>query len=311
VERYSTAGDDGDRPYGSGCGGVVWLLLERRATAGPALSAMQHAFHRRVPMGVATILEGNRMGQRAFAGLDVNAAARGEVETDPLRELAELALENRAPVESELAIDGAAARAWADFKPVRPGLWILGAGDDAQPMLRIAKELGWYVGVADGRSHLATRQRFPLADEIHVVCNDEPISGQASSVPAALANLRAEDAAVVMSHSFDQDARALALLHGLTSPPAYVGVLGPRRRTRELLLEAAHLMNLPSGSALTSQEGIENWLGKLHAPTGLDLGATSPETIALSIVVEIQKSLTSATARPLHEMRASEPVDVR
>ena len=44
IQRYSTADDDGDRPYGSGCGGVVFLLLERRATAGPLLAALEKAF---------------------------------------------------------------------------------------------------------------------------------------------------------------------------------------------------------------------------------------------------------------------------
>ena len=51
VERYSTAEDDGDMPYGSGCGGVVYLLLERRATAVPLLTALEAAFRGRVAIG--------------------------------------------------------------------------------------------------------------------------------------------------------------------------------------------------------------------------------------------------------------------
>jgi len=69
VQRYSTAEEDGNRPFGSGCGGVVSLLLERRATAGSFLTAMAQAFDRRVPMAVATVLDGPQIGRRAFAGL--------------------------------------------------------------------------------------------------------------------------------------------------------------------------------------------------------------------------------------------------
>src|SRR6266568_2559571 len=59
VERYSTMEDDGDKPYGSGCGGVVYLLLERRATGAPLLTALEQAYHHRAPLAIATILEGS------------------------------------------------------------------------------------------------------------------------------------------------------------------------------------------------------------------------------------------------------------
>src|SRR5580658_4109103 len=69
IQRYTTAEEDGDRPYGSGCGGVIFLLLERRATAGPLLAALGQAFDRRVPLAVAAVLEGRQLARRAFAGL--------------------------------------------------------------------------------------------------------------------------------------------------------------------------------------------------------------------------------------------------
>ena len=46
------------------------------------------------------------------------------------------------------------------------GWWIFGAGDDAKPLLRLARELGWFVAVADGRRHLATSERFAAADKV-------------------------------------------------------------------------------------------------------------------------------------------------
>ena len=122
-----------------------------------------------------------------------------------------------------------------------------------------------------------------------------------------LANLRLQDAAVVMSHSFEQDSSALASLLALDAGPAYIGVLGPQRRTRELLAEAARLLNLSADPDSSNIAWVERWLAELHAPTGLDLGAESPETIALSVVTEIQKSLTGATALPLSEVRGAPP----
>jgi xanthine/CO dehydrogenase XdhC/CoxF family maturation factor len=308
IQRYSTVEEDGDRPYGSGCGGLVWLLLERRPTAAPLLNALEQAFRRRVPIAVATILEGEQMGRRALAGLGPGQMVDPSFRvSDPLQSLAELALASRGPTETRLSLDGAEVRIWTDFRPARPGLWIFGAGDDAQPLLELGKALGWYVTVADGRSQLATPERFASADETHVLPSGEMHMIQSAGKPSVLANLRRQDAAVVMSHSFKQDSRALASLLALDVGPAYVGVLGPQRRTRELLAEAARLLNLSADSNSSNSAWVERRLAELHAPTGLDLGAESPETIALSVVTEIQKSLTGATALPLSEVRGAAP----
>jgi xanthine/CO dehydrogenase XdhC/CoxF family maturation factor len=104
-----------------------------------------------------------------------------------------------------------------------------------------------------------------------------------------------------MSHSFEQDSRVLAALLAGAVRVGYLGVLGPQRRTRELLAEAAALSGIAQERVA---EQIEEWLTQLHAPTGLDLGAESPETIAFSVLAEIQKVLTQATALPLREVRA-------
>jgi len=315
VQRYSTAEEDGERPYGSGCGGVVSLLLERRATAGLLLAALQQAFDRRAPLAVATVLEGEQIGRRAFGGLEGGPPAGIQVVEDRLQELAERARASRKSIEEQISAGGIEARVWVDFRPARPGLWIFGAGDDAQPLLHLGKELGWFVAVADGRSQLAARERFPLADEVRVLPIGELPAIQSASQPAGqfgsrdsgsatpIGNLLAQDAAVVMSHSFEQDARILAALLALDSPPAYIGVLGPQRRTRELLAEGARLRGLPSEPASAAAAQVERWLARLHSPMGLDLGAESPETIAFSVLAEIQKCLAGATALPLREVR--------
>ncbi len=311
VKRYSTAEEDGERPFGSGCGGVVSLLLERRATAGPLLAALQYAFDRRTPLAVATVLEGEQIGRRAFSGLENDPSENGQAGGDPLEELAERALASGKSIEGKISAGGTEARVWVDYRPARPGLWIFGAGDDAQPLLRLAKALGWFVAVADGRSHLATRERFALADEVRILPIGElpalhptrPSASQPAASALVLGDLLPQDAAAVMSHSFEQDARILAALLALGAPPAYIGVLGPQRRTRELLAEAARLHGMPTEAASAAAAQVERWLARLYSPMGLDLGAESPETIAFSVLAEVQKCLTGATALPLRKVR--------
>jgi xanthine dehydrogenase accessory factor len=291
VERYSTAADDGEMPYGSGCGGVVSILLERKSTAAPLLAAMETAFHARIPLAIATVLEGPRIGTRAFSPGETAGAAELQV-------LAARGLARRASFEQRVGFDAESQRVWVDYRSARPGLWIFGAGDDAKPLLAFARELGWFVAVADGRAHLATRSRFAEADTVNTL----PIADLPGNAPGIVSPLPT-DACVLMTHSFEQDARILASLLALSAPPAYIGVLGPQRRTHELLQECARLLGFPA-----TDNRIDHWMDQFHAPTGLDLGAASPATIALSILAEIQKTLTAATGRPLREVRATREI---
>ncbi|MDE3202244.1 MAG: XdhC family protein [Acidobacteriota bacterium] len=289
VESYSTVADDGEMPYGSGCGGTVHLLLERSQTADAALTAMAEAFAARVPLAMATVLEGSAGAQRAF--LDAYGSASG---MESLHSFARHAMEARGSFESKVELESGPSRVWSIYLPARVGLWIFSAGDDAKPLAQIARELGWWVSVVDGRSHLATPARFPMAHQVRVA--------PSSALPQAASSYfapHAGDAAVVMTHSFEQDAHFVASLLAAEVRPGYIGVLGPQRRTRELLEEGARLLNLHPSEART-----ESWLDALHAPTGLDLQAETPAAIALSILAEIQKVLKCGTAQPLREVRA-------
>lgn len=306
VRAYSTHEDDGDLPYGSGCGGVVHILLERRATAAPLLRALEIAFHAHVPLAIATVLAGAQRGKHAFAGLPETKGqaflpiancvpgAADSLEFQ-LAELAENALDQCSAIDSTLQVGEESMRVWVDYCAARPGLWIFGAGDDVKPLVTQARTLGWFISVADGRSHLATRERFAEADAVRVL----PVSEFPDAAREHF-DLRRSDAAVLMTHSFEQDARILASLLAMPVSPAYIGVLGPQRRTRELLANAARLLDL-----VPSEHLVESWLEQLHAPVGIDLGADAPATIALSILAEIQKTITAATALPLKQVRGA------
>jgi xanthine dehydrogenase accessory factor len=149
--------------------------------------------------------------------------------------------------------------------PIQPprGILILGAGPDTIPLVEIASMLGWHVTVLDHRPAYAKAEKFPRA---------RAVQQQPASQLGQLLQERTFDAAVVMSHHLVSDELYLRQL--AQSEIAYVGLLGPAPRRARLLTQLG--------------EHAEPLAGRLHGPIGLDLGADSPETIALAIVAEIQ-----------------------
>lgn len=157
------------------------------------------------------------------------------------------------------------------YSPLKPvsRLLVLGAGIDAVPVVGIASELGWRVSVADHRPAYLDNKEFAGAESTVLV------------VPSELARdfkLENFDAVIVMSHHFRTDQVYLAQLAESAIP--YIGVLGPPAR-KERLLEALG----ESGNRLAKH---------LKGPVGLDIGADSPESIALSLIAEIHAVLKGA-----------------
>ena len=104
-----------------------------------------------------------------------------------------------------------------------------------------------------------------------------------------------------MTHSLQQDTQILDRL--LKKEFAYLGVLGPRRRTTEILLTLAGNLNLPIAEV---DSYVETWMKRLHAPMGLDLGGDTPADIALSVIAEIQQNRHHASGIALREKRAQQ-----
>jgi xanthine/CO dehydrogenase XdhC/CoxF family maturation factor len=179
-----------------------------------------------------------------------------------------------------IEIEGHQVQLFAEYLAPPPALLVLGAGDDARPVVALARMMGWHVTVADARSQLATRERFPGANVVATLTKNEALRGLDISMC---------DAAVVMTHSYEQDrALLLELLHGDAARGLpYIGILGARRRTRQLVKEAAESLGL----------GFADCMARLHSPVGLSLGATTPETIALSIVAEIQSAIGAVPSK--------------
>jgi xanthine/CO dehydrogenase XdhC/CoxF family maturation factor len=164
-----------------------------------------------------------------------------------------------------------------------PELWILGAGLDAQPVARLAVELGFDVNVADHRAAFARREHFPGASRV-VVCNPDRLAETIDPDDGSIV--------LVMSHSYANDRSYLRTL--LMRPFIYLGLLGPRQRSERILAELA-------------KEGIEpsrELRARLHAPAGLDIGAETPEEIALSIMSEIRAELAGRSGGRLRDRNA-------
>ena len=159
---------------------------------------------------------------------------------------------------------------WVETLQPAIRLLVYGAGDDAVPVTELARNLGWEVWVFDCRAHFARREKFPGAHEVAV--------RGARAVP-----IDSWTVAVIMSHSYSQDLEVLRELSCQRLP--YLGVLGPAKRTAQLLADA----NLDPG--LLSPQ--------MHAPMGLDIGADGPEQVALAVIAEIQSVLNGRQGRSL------------
>jgi xanthine dehydrogenase accessory factor len=267
VESYTTRFDiDGDIPFGSGCGGTIRVLLERRRNALDLMQALARAFDARVPVAMATVLDGVHVGRRVIAGVG-NIAELWESE---LREFASRALVNEKSETAEVEIESSRANIWVEYVPGRTGLFLFGAGDDVRPLVTQARTLGWHITVGDGRSNLATQERFAEADRVVVL---ERLTVQHLGI-------KETDAVVLMTHSWEQDRELLRQM--LPRPLTYLGVLGPRQRTVQLVAEVL------SGSTRDVGESMR----RIWAPVGMDIGNDTPAKIALSILAEIQATLT-------------------
>jgi xanthine dehydrogenase accessory factor len=235
---------------GLGCHGIVRVLLEPLSarSAWPARLAANLAA--RIATDIAVVWERADSG---FIGTALADEARG------------------LPAE---------AKVFRERIVPPPPLFIFGAGDDAQPLARAAKELGWRVTVADPRPAYATAARFPTADSL-AVASAEELAARVAPGPDALV--------VIMTHHYLHDAPLLRDL--LPRPLAYLGLLGPRKRAERILSDLSK-----NGSAPTQEQAR-----RLHAPVGLDLGAETPEEVALSILAEMRAALAGRDGRPLRE----------
>jgi len=163
------------------------------------------------------------------------------------------------------------------IKPA-PSLVIFGGGLDAQPLVKIACTLGWFICLVDSRTAYARSAYFKDADL--VINQDYDELEQNLPLPKA-------DAIVIMHHNVSLDARALQLVkrQATLATASYLGLLGPQHRT-EKVLEQAQLLS-------------SDFPRKLANPIGFDLGGELPESIALAVLSQAHAAIEQASGKSL------------
>jgi xanthine dehydrogenase accessory factor len=285
---------------GTGCNGLVEILLERRAPerAGALGALLSRALDDARPGVMATVVRASGAGAPEV-GARVLVLARGDVSREGdwgastvldavVADAGGAQVSARRGMMLEYVIapsdegsGGEAVTAQLSFELVTPviDLVICGSGPDAIPVARLAVSLGWFVTVVDPRpAALIAPDRFAGARVIECAHSE--------SLRDAVA-LTPRTAAVVMSHNYERDLDYLDAL--ARSDVSYLGVLGPRARTERLLRDLES-----RGRAFP-----QSMLGRLFAPIGLDLGGDGAEAIAISIVAGVASVMHGRTGAHL------------
>jgi xanthine dehydrogenase accessory factor len=289
---YDSTDIEEDLQHGAqlGCEGTIHILLEsiNYADQNNPIELLRKTSRQDYPVVLITILAaknsiGHLAGKRVLI-TDLNQqeiTLTGDQSADALiRNDALDVLNSRQSSTQNYNIGTETARLFLEVILPAPQLTIYGAGNDAQPLVRMAVGLGWRVHVVDGRSPQATVQRFSEAESVQVV---------------KLAELEKypfnAGYAVLMSHNYHYDFAVLQQL-AFFKPVNYIGILGPRKKTDRLMTDL-YKNNIVLGEA-------EN--ERLYGPVGLNIGAETAEEIAVAVMAELLAVRHRANAGFLREL---------
>ena len=259
---YDTSSDD-DVLWGtaSGCGGRLEILLEPwTEELRSMLSLAESTLSSRDGCAIVHEWDGREV-RRAFF--------RHEQKLSCGSALRSTALEALSSGRSVMTVIETGGYRLIEVMAPPIALTIIGSGEDARRSAALAASLGWSVVMV----HRSFAEKTPSLEGVRFLAAlkaDHP-SDQRSAV-------------VIMSHDYYYDAEILEA--AATWPAGYLGIVGPIRRTNDLLRTA----RLPDQA-----------LERIHAPAGLDLGGETPGEIAISIVSEIQAVLNGHGGGPLRE----------
>jgi xanthine dehydrogenase accessory factor len=229
-----------------------------------AFQSLRDAIQSEVPAATAKIIAGEGIGNelvlihpdRAVGSLGSSAA--DEAALQRLRPMLREATGSTALEE----VDGRRVFLEAHLPP--PHLVVVGAVHIAIPLVTFGKTLGFRTTVIDARGQFATDERFPHADRLIEAWPDEALS-QLSLHPGV--------AAVCLAHDPKFEDPAMRVL--LRSDVGYIGAIGSRNTSAE------------RRDRLASEGFTDDELNRIHGPVGLNIGAKTPEEIALAIIGEI------------------------
>jgi len=248
--------------FNMGCRGIVRILLEP-TRGNPFIGFLRRCFEKN-PGVAATFIKSNNgetIGERFFFEGDKESSDDSKAELIRKHALEVLGTGISRLEKYEFG------EVFIEYLSPPKQIVVFGCGADAVPLTEIAKSLGWYVTIVDHRKALANLDRFPNVDEI-IMARPEEVAERVS--------LMEDTINVLMTHNYEHDKEILKAL--FKANVKYIGLLGPHVRTKNILVE------FREAGISVSDDNLKN----LHGPVGLDIGAELPETIALSIVAEIQ-----------------------
>jgi xanthine dehydrogenase accessory factor len=249
---------------GLACGGTVDVFLHtlRWDGADPALTALRAALDEKRPVALVTVLEGDHAGRTAL--VDEQGGLAGSLGAAALDAAAATAAAGRFESGQPGTEEAAGVPVYVEPHVPAPLLAVVGAVHIGIALVRLAKVLGYRVVVIDPRTAFLTEERLGEADELIARWPDDALPGL---------RLGPRDAAVCLSHDAKFDEPTLDCL--LRSPVGYIGAIGSRTTHGK---RVARLRE----SGFTDAD-----IARVHSPVGLDLGARTPEEIALAILGEM------------------------
>lgn len=276
---YDTTEDEDAASVGVslGCNGIIRILLEPVGTGDhDPVALLEKAIAIRQPAVLAVFFtpdesRNERQGTFLLADAGIHLLSATETPLPLQRLLPDLhqVFASQTPAFIAYQAGSNTSQAYTVFfEYIYPEihLVIAGAGNDVLPVVQMAALLGWPVTLVDGRPAYASQARFPSC-QIKLAGTANPLKD---------ISIDHQTAILLMTHNFQYDKAVLK--QALQANAAYIGILGPATKRNRLLQELTNEGVLIS----TAQEA------NIYGPTGLDIGAETPEEIAVSITAEIK-----------------------
>ncbi len=285
---------------GLGCNGTVEVLIEsvawwRTSVGRLVFDGLAARMARGARFALVTLLEANGQPVRSVERvlIDTNGTVLGSlhpagldaaVATQACKILDEQTILPSRKVRLSSAETTYEVFIDAIVPPLR--LLVVGGGPDAVPVVRMARAIGMMVTLIDSRPQFATAERFPDADQVLCVQPEEF---------AAQVSFEGQPAVVLMTHNYMKDRTVLEQILRASEQFTYIGALGPRARTEQMIQELR-----TAGAPLRAEK-----IAAIRTPVGLDLGADSPAEIALAVLAEVLAVRNQRSALPLREKKVA------
>ncbi len=274
---YDTSDED-DATIGIqlGCEGIIQVLFEYIVSTdlNNPIELLRKAIAKRQLAIIVTLydLSDKRNNQMGTCFLldnqgEVNSLISSALLNQLIHHDANQVLLSNLSVFKTYSLENIVTNAFIEYLRPPISLVVVGAGNDAVPLMQMATILGWEVNVVDGRSTHAKKERFISACQV-IVSRPELVVDQIL--------IDSRTCFVLMTHNYKYDLQMLKAL--IDKDVSYIGILGPKKKMQKMLndIESEKI------------ELSEQQLSKIYGPTGLDIGAETAEEIAISIIAEIQ-----------------------